>query len=164
MKIATQVLLSVVLLILISCNRPGGNAGSKSISGPDSVGFEQNKSDSQPPIAGDTEAKIGMKTTDINQLTGDWLRTDGGKSIRIKGATPDGKLNAEYFNPKPIHVGHAEWMVKNNSLIIIIELQDVNYPGSRYALEYIPAEDEFAGIYYQAVDKESYEVEFVRQK
>jgi len=164
MKIRAKLLISLVLLILISCNHPAGNSGSKSISDSDSVDVEQNKTNSQPLQAGDTVAKISMKTPDVNQLTGDWLRTDGGKTIRINGASPDGKLDAEYFNPKPMHVGQAEWLVKNNSLVIVVELQDVNYPGSRYALEYFPAEDELAGIYYQAVDKENFEVEFVRQK
>jgi len=164
MKIRTILSISLVFLSLISCNRPDGNAGSKSVSNSDPLLADANKSNSQPLKAGDTAAKISIKTPDVNQLTGDWLRTDGGKTIRINGASPDGKLDAEYFNPKPIHVGQAEWLVKNNSLVIVVELQDVNYPGSRYALEYIPAEDVLAGIYYQAVDRENYEVEFVRQK
>jgi hypothetical protein len=164
MKVRTILSISLVFLILISCNRPDGNSGSKFFSNSDSLLAEANKTDSQTLTAGDTAAKNSMKTPDVNQLTGDWLRTDGGKTIRIKGATPDGKLNAEYFNPKPIHVGQAEWLVKNSSLVIIVELQDVNYPGSRYALEYIEAEDVLAGVYYQAVDKENFEVEFVRQK
>lgn len=164
MKITIQVLLSLVFLNMAGCNPPSGNSKGESISGSDSVNARQGISDSRPLTAGDTAAKNSMKTPDVNQLTGDWLRTDGGKTIRIKGATPDGKLNAEYFNPKPIHVGQAEWLVKNNILVIVVELQDVNYPGSRYALEYIPAEDVLAGVYYQAVEKENYEVEFVRQK
>jgi len=155
MKISTLLLLSNVFLILLSCNPPSGKSNSAPVPDSGSVVAEANKTDSQPQLAGDTAAKISMKTPDFNQLTGDWLRTDGGKTIRINKATPDGKLDAEYFNPKPIHVGQAEWLVKNNSLVIVVELRDVNYPGSRYALEYFPAEDELAGIYYQAVDKKN---------
>jgi hypothetical protein len=164
MKIRTLLLLSLVFLVLVGCNPPSGNSNSATVPNSGSVVAEANKIDSQPQLAGDTAAKIGMKTPDFNQLTGDWLRTDGGKTIRINNATPDGKLDAEYFNPKPIHVGRAGWLVKEKSLIVFVELQDVNYPGSLYTLEYFPAEDELAGIYYQAVDKENYEVEFVRQK
>lgn len=164
MKITIQLLLSMIFLILVSCNPSSRNSNSESVPVSDSLVSEQNKTNSQSLPAGDTTTKISIKTPDVSPLTGDWLRTDGGKTIRIKSALPDGKLEAEYFNPKSIHVGYAEWKVKNNSLIIVVELQDVNYPGSRYTLEYIPAEDKFAGIYYQAVDKENFDVEFVRQK
>ena len=148
MKIRIQLLLSLAIFILASCNAPSGN----------------NKTDSQSQSAVDTANQLNTKIPDYNLLAGDWLRTDGGKTIRIKSVLPGGQLDAEYFNPNPIHVGKAEWLVKNNSLVIIVELQDVNYPGSLYTLEYYPAEDELAGIYYQAVDRENYEVEFVRQK
>jgi len=148
MKIRIQLLLSLAIFILASCNTPSGN----------------NKTDSQSQSEVDTANQPNTKIPDYNLLAGDWLRTDGGKTIRIKSVLPGGQLDAEYFNPNPIHVGKAEWLVKNNSLVIIVELQDVNYPGSLYTLEYYPAEDELAGIYYQAVDRENYEVEFVRQK
>jgi len=148
MKIRIQLLLSLAILILASCNAPSGN----------------NKTDSQSQSAVDTANQPNTRIPDYNLLAGEWLRTDGGKTIRIKSVLPGGQLDAEYFNPNPIHVGKAEWLVKNNSLVIIVELQDVNYPGSLYTLEYYPAEDELAGIYYQAVDRENYEVEFVRQK
>jgi hypothetical protein len=148
MKIRTQLLLSLAIFILASCNAPSGN----------------NKTDSQSQSAVDTATQPNMKIPDYNLLAGDWLRTDGGKTIRIKSVLSGGQLDAEYFNPKPIHVGQAEWLVKNSSLVLVVELQDVNYPGSRYTLQYFPAEDELAGIYYQAVDRENYEVEFVRQK
>jgi hypothetical protein len=164
MKISVQILIPLYCLILLSCNLPSRNSNSESGPVSDSVTAEADKTDSQLQQAGDTAAKSSMKTPDFNQLIGAWLRTDGGKTIRINGATPDGKLDTEYFNPKPIHVGRAEWLVKNNSLVVIVELQDVNYPGSRYTLEYFPLEDELVGVYYQAVDKESYDVGFVRQK
>jgi hypothetical protein len=148
MKIRTQLLLSLIFLILISCNTPSGNK----------------KPGSQSQSEVDTTTQTNTKIPDYTILAGDWLRADGGKTIRIKSILPGGQLDAEYLNPKPIHVGRAEWMVKNNSLVVIIELQDVNYPGSRYALEYFPAEDVLAGVYYQAVDKVNFEVEFVRQR
>jgi len=148
MKIRIQLLLSLAILILASCNAPSGNT----------------ETGSQSQSAGDTATQPKTKIPDYNLLAGDWLRTDGGKTIRIKSVLPGGQLDAEYLNPKPIHVGKAEWVIKNNSLFVIVELQDVNYPGSRYTLEYFPAEDELAGIYYQAVDKVDFEVGFVRQK
>ena len=148
MKNRIQLLLSLTILSIASCNAPSGN----------------NKTDSESQSAVDSATQPITKIPDYTVLAGDWLRADGGKTIRIKSILPGGQLDAEYLNPKPIHVGRAEWMVKNNSLVVIIELQDVNYPGSRYALEYFPAEDVLAGVYYQAVDKVNFEVEFVRQR
>lgn len=164
MRNSIQLIITLAFVFLLSCNPPSGNANIESASGSDSVADEANTTGSQLQQARDTAAKINMKTPDFNLLAGAWLRIDGGKTIRINSATPDGKLVAEYFNPKPIHVGRAEWLVKNNTLVVIVELQDVNYPGSIYTLEYFPAEDELAGIYYQAVEKVSYEVGFVRQR
>lgn len=164
MKTNFQIGISLVCIAIMSCNSPSGNADSASVSEPDSTVSAPGKTVSQLQLAEDSAIKAKVKTPDYNQVTGDWIRTDGGKTIRINGALPDGKLDAEYFNPKPIHVGQAEWIIKNNKLLIIVELQDVNYPGSLYTLEFFPAEEELAGNYYQAVDKANYEVEFIRQK
>jgi hypothetical protein len=54
--------------------------------------------------------------------------------------------------------------VVGETLRVFIELQDVNYPGSTYQLTYDPAADRLTGTYYQAMLKESYEVDFVRLK
>jgi len=164
MKISVHILIPLFCFILVSCGPPSENVKSETSPINDSLVAGQGITAAQSQTNGDTTKENNQIKQDVNQLIGDWLRTDGGKTIRINGATPDGKLDAEYFNPKPIHVGRSEWLVKNNSLVIIVELQDVNYPGSRYTLEYLPAEDELVGIYYQAVDKESYDVGFVRQK
>ncbi|MEQ1587210.1 MAG: hypothetical protein ABL895_15080, partial [Cyclobacteriaceae bacterium] len=83
------------------------------------------KSTSTPPSQAQTK-------TDQNQLVGRWVRTDseGNYIIEIKSVATDGKLDASYFNPNPIKVGRAEWQLKNGSLMIVVELRDVNYPGS----------------------------------
>jgi hypothetical protein len=102
---------------------------------------------------------------DQNQLVGRWVRTDseGNYIIEIKSAA-DGKLDASYFNPNPIKVGRAEWQQKNGSLVIVVELQDVNYPGSTYTLNLLPAQDRLTGNYYQAVEGTNFNVEFVRTR
>lgn len=101
---------------------------------------------------------------ELSRLMGRWLRPDGGYILEIRSATPDGKLDVGYFNPKSIHVGRAEWVEKDGKLYVMAELQDVNYPGSIYGLEYQPATDHLVGTYYQAVEKNTYDVEFVREK
>ena len=98
------------------------------------------------------------------KLVGRWLRPDGGYILEIRGASPDGKLDLGYFNPNPIHVARAEWVMKDNKLYVLAELQDVNYPGSTYGLEYIVGTDHLVGTYYQAVEKSTFDVEFVREK
>ena len=100
---------------------------------------------------------------DLNRLVGRWLRPDGGYILEIRSATADGKLDVSYFNPNPIHVARAEWVINDNILYALVELQDVNYPGSTYGLEYKDGSDHLVGTYYQAVEKSTYDVEFVRQ-
>jgi hypothetical protein len=101
---------------------------------------------------------------DQDLLVGRWERTDsdGAYVIEIKSAGSDGKLEASYFNPNPIKVGRTEWQKKNNILGVMVELRDINYPGSTYTLNFIPGENRMTGNYYQAVEGANFDVEFVR--
>ena len=84
------------------------------------------------------------------------------KSTR-KPVQADGRMDAAYFNPRPIHVVRAETSWKNGRQEVFIELQDTGYPGSTYTLDYNPAQDAFTGVYFQAVINKGFEVIFVRQ-
>ena len=106
----------------------------------------------------------GMKTTDENLLVGDWVRTDASYLVKIIKVNEDRTLDAQYFNPNPIKVGKANWEESYGNLKIIIELRDVNYPGSTYTLNYLPDRDMLAGDYYQAVEGLTFYVEFARNK
>ena len=77
--------------------------------------------------------------------------------------TQDGSLQALYFNPKPIHVGKTEAAEQGGLVQVMIELQDVNYPGSTYVLRYNRAQDVLQGIYFHPTSQQSYEVGFLRQ-
>jgi hypothetical protein len=46
----------------------------------------------------------------------------------------------------------------------VLELRDANYPGSFYNLRYDPKNDRLMGTYFQAVQRETYDIEFVRIK
>ncbi len=118
-----------------------------------------NNSASTPPT--NVQAKANK-----DLLIGRWVRTDseGNYFIEIKSAGVDGKLEASYFNPSPIKVGRAGWEKKNNILVVVVELRDVNYPGSTYTLNFIPSENRMTGNYYQAVEGTNFEVEFVRSR
>jgi len=102
------------------------------------------------------------KAVSKNLLVGDWVRTDAGYLVKIINVNQDRTLDAQYFNPNPINVGKANWEENYGSLQIIIELRDVNYPGSTYKLSYLPDRDVLAGDYYQAVEGLTFYVEFAR--
>ena len=95
---------------------------------------------------------------------GKWQRPDGGYIVEIKGVDGSGKLDVAYFNPDPIHVSRAvAWRDKGTSRVVI-ELRDVNYPGSTYTLEYNTESDQLFGQYFQAALRETFEVVFSRLK
>ena len=102
--------------------------------------------------------------TDYGHIEGKWLRPDGGYVLQLGDVKPEGQLQAAYFNPRSINVGMAEWQVMDDRIQVLVELQDVNYPGSTYKLLYDPEHDRLVGYYYQAVTKETFDVFFVRNE
>lgn len=104
------------------------------------------------------------KEVDKNTLIGDWVRTDAQYLIRITKLNDDGTMTAQYFNPNPINVAKANWESGYGNLKAIVEMRDVNYPGSTYTLNYLPDRDILAGEYYQAVEGLTFYVEFARRK
>ena len=109
-------------------------------------------------------APTATSKPDFGKLQGKWLRPDGGYILEIRSATTEGKLDAGYFNPKPIHVAKAEASREGETVKVFIELRDVNYPGSTYTLVYDPATDRLVGNYFQAAMGQNFDVEFVRQQ
>lgn len=108
--------------------------------------------------------KSEEKSVDKSLLVGDWIRTDASYLIKIRSINDDGILEAQYFNPKPINVESANWGESYGNLKVTIVLRDVNYPGSRYTLNYLQDRDILAGDYFQAVQGLNFYVEFVRNK
>jgi hypothetical protein len=98
----------------------------------------------------------------FEKLKGRWLRPDGGYIVEIRSVDETGKMDASYFNPKPINVSKAEAFLKGGVTTVFIELRDVNYPGSTYTLAYDPEHDQLSGVYFQALQQQSFEVAFVR--
>jgi len=112
----------------------------------------------------DPAALTAPDQTGPDRLVGRWLRPDGGYVVEIRGAQADGRLDATYLNPRPINVSHAEWRREGGRLRVFIELRDTNYPGSTYDLAYLPEQDRLVGAYFQAAHRQTFDVEFVRQK
>ena len=100
--------------------------------------------------------------TSFDRLVGRWLRADGGYVLEIRAVTPEGRVDASYLNPRPINVAHAEAARGGDIVTLLVELRDVNYPGSRYRLWYDAARDTLEGTYYQAAQQETYDVAFER--
>ncbi len=97
-------------------------------------------------------------------LVGKWQRVDGDYLLEIKSVESSGKLDAHYFNPKPINVSQAAALQKDGGTQVFIELRDVNYPGSTYTLAYDPKSDQMFGQYFQAAMKQTFDVTFERVK
>ena len=101
---------------------------------------------------------------DFQRLEGRWVRPDGGYILELKDVRPDGSLTAAYHNPSPIRVFRAEAVKKSGKITLTVELRDVNYPGSSYSLIYDANSDRLRGTYFQAVEKRTFTVEFLRAK
>lgn len=114
--------------------------------------------------SGSESSTSNSKEADKNLLIGDWVRTDAQYLIRITQVNDDGSMTAQYFNPNPINVGKANWESSYGNLKAMVEMRDVNYPGSTYTLNYLPDRDILAGEYYQAVEGMTFYVEFTRRK
>lgn len=111
-----------------------------------------------------SDADVEKKAAEPSRLTGRWLRPDGGYVLQFSDIGPNGRVRAQYFNPKPINVSSAQWKKQDSRLGVFVELRDVNYPGSTYTLAYDATSDRMRGIYYQATMRQQFEVEFVRIK
>ena len=102
--------------------------------------------------------------TDFSRLEGKWVRPDGGYVLELRDIKKDGSMTAAYFNPRPIRVFSAEASRKDGRLAVFVELRDINYPGSTYSLLYDPGSDRLKGTYFQAVERQTFNVQFVRMR
>lgn len=100
----------------------------------------------------------------FQRLEGRWVRPDGGYILELRTIKKDGSIMAAYFNPKPIKVFRAELSLKGGRIHLFVELRDANYPGSTYNLLYDPMSDRLKGTYFQAVERRSFDIEFLREK
>ena len=82
---------------------------------------------STPPAetqSADAEKVSADKKRDFLNLVGRWIRMDGGYMIEIRNVGSDGKMDAGYYNPRPINVSVAEASWSGTGTKIFIELQD----------------------------------------
>lgn len=125
------------------------------------AGLEQSAPSANKQSA-DSEDVFAHKNRDLRNLIGRWVRTDGGYVIEIRSIDANGKMDAGYYNPRPINVSKAEASWAGNDAKVFIELQDAGYPGSTYTLDYDSNEDVLIGYYYQAAMQRNFDVVFAR--
>ena len=101
---------------------------------------------------------------EVQKMIGRWLRSDGTYALEIRGADRSGVVQAGYYNPKSINVSRAIWMRGPDGFQVIVELNDVGYPGATYVLSHDTAEDRLVGKYNQPQMGQTFDVDFVRQK
>jgi uncharacterized protein (DUF2147 family) len=119
----------------------------------------------QGPATGAEKGDSSMVETakpDFTKLKGRWVRPDGGYILSVKDVDQAGKMDAAYYNPRPINVSKAQAMQEGETLKVFIELRDTGYPGSTYTLIYDPKTDRLGGVYYQAAIQQRFDVIFVR--
>ena len=110
---------------------------------------------------GQTEKQADAQT-DAQRLEGRWVRPDGGYILELWDIKKDGNVSAAYYNPRPIKVFIAKWSRNKGKINLFVELRDINYPGSKYNLQYDPKSDRLKGTYFQAVERQMYDIQFVR--
>jgi len=111
------------------------------------------------------ESGTGTKgKTGFEVLEGRWLRPDGGYIVQIRSVDSSGKIDAGYFNPRPINVSKAQATRESGKIKVFIELRDTGYPGSTYTLTHDPKEDVLRGVYFQAAARQNFDVHFTRMK
>ena len=115
------------------------------------------------PTSQTTNTSVSSEAlSSFEKLKGRWLRAEGSYIVEVRSVEPSGKMNAAYFNPRPINVAKAEATKAGEDLNVFVELRDVNYPGSTYTLTYQPATDRLVGTYFHAVSGQNMDVEFSR--
>jgi hypothetical protein len=103
-------------------------------------------------------------TADLQRLIGRWLRPDGGYVIDIRQVGSDGKLQAAYYNPRPINISRAQAKGQGGDIHIFIELWDEGYPGATYDLSFNREQDTLVGSYFQPTAGQRFEVVFMRMR
>ena len=110
------------------------------------------------------ETAISAEQPDMKIIIGEWVRSDGGYTVRVRDVNPDGSVDAGYFNPNKINIAEANVSLWKGLVKLFIKLQDKGYPGSTYTLYYYADKNALAGFYYQAEMGKTFEVVFLRKK
>lgn len=145
---------AAVLLVVLGCHKPAADAASGASAAP-------------APSAPPAPAAAKPVPDAVKKVLGRWIRADGGYILELRNAEISGVIEAKYFNPerpKPINVSRSIWMQGGSGLQVVVELNDVGYPGATYVLSHDAENDRLVGQYTQPAMQQSFDIEFVRQK
>ena len=143
-----RAVLGVAMLVVAGC-KPANPPTSSTVS---------------PEVATNAVVTPAKSNPAFEKLAGRWERPDGGYILDLRAVDAEGKIDAGYFNPSPIHVAGARAYTEAGATRVFVELRDVNYPGCTYRLTYDAKSDQLFGQYYQATVQQTYEVTFARLK
>jgi hypothetical protein len=161
MKQITGIVLSVLLALwTIGCGE--GNSPDGTVA--ESAQANGAPSPVEPASVEPVPAHAPAVAVDKSKIAGTWARADAPYQLVISDIMEDGTMKAAYLNPNPINVSKAGWVDGKGVISLFVELQDVNYPGSKYTLTYLPDPDMLVGKYFQAVQGVTYDVAFSRTK
>jgi uncharacterized protein (DUF2147 family) len=124
----------------------------------------QSQAQQPPPATLASPAAANEQQQKFDTLAGRWIRVEGGYVISIKAVGADGKLDAEYANPRPLPFSTAVATSEGGVLKLLFELRAGGYGGSTYTLIYDAASDRLLGVYDQVVAHQKFNVVFVRAK
>ena len=113
--------------------------------------------------AAPTAAVAAEAPAEVRKMLGRWLRSDGTYVLELRSADRSGVVQAGYFNPKSINVSRAIWMRSAEGLQVVVELNDVGYPGATYVLSHDVKSDTLVGKYNQPQMGQTFDIDFVRQ-
>jgi uncharacterized protein (DUF2147 family) len=118
----------------------------------------------QPLPAATAAPATANEQQKFDALPGRWVRVEGGYVISIKAVGADGRLDAEYANPRALPFATASATSEGGVLKLFFELRAGGYGGSTYTLIYDAASDRLLGVYDQVVVDQKFNVAFVRAK
>jgi hypothetical protein len=156
----------LISIIFISCNTSNRNKNENTAdlkTEEQAVQESHDISDAENEDNNTSENRSPLSNVSISADTilGQWIRPDGNYVLEITGISKDKKLEAAYYNPRPINIALAE-LKDQDGIRIHVEFDDINYRGSFYNLKYDPANDVLSGSYYQATYGQTYQIAFVR--
>ena len=107
------------------------------------------------------EPTVQVSDLSADVILGKWLRPDGNYVLEIKSIGKNGKLEAAYYNPRPIKMALSEVKIEDR-IKVLIEFNDQGYEGSVYDLYYDEPHDALVGSYFQATYGQTYQIAFIR--
>ncbi len=115
--------------------------------------------------AGEKAPRQSLQETDVQRLVGRWVRGMGDICLNSATSMRGVALQPPISTPGRSRCSGRYWSRNGGKIsVLVVELRDINYPGSTYNLQYDAKSDRLTGTYFQAVERQTYDVQFMRTK